>query len=537
MYSVLIVEDELLVRTSLKMMIDWIKYGFNICGEAANGKEAMRIIEEKRPNIILSDVRMPEMDGVELSEKVKQFCPNAKLIILSNYDDFDYVKTTLKNGAIDYVLKHNLNKAILLEALEKAKIEIGRQKGDTVLKNMSADNLTALRNKFIKHLIAGFYTRDEIDKELKLLDIKLGTSNLILVIMAIDGYGQTIKDQRINNIELLNVGILNIVDEILHDIDNGIASHIENDRYSLLLSFEAYKSSLRIEEVIKQTLDRIADCLKQFLNIHVSFCVSSLCKNIELIPQSYEEAERLLKDRFYLGKNKILKSASDRTGKLFSSGISIEKEKQINVCVNSQNIENLKSCLNGIFEDIISENYDLTSAQIVFGDLISIINRDCKKYQIELKTIYLTSTPPYEILSELGTFDEVKQWIVLLFERLIKAIGHDEYAVASEYVEKAIHYIAAHFSEDISLSSAAGYISISSAYLSTLFKNATGKGFSEFLIDTRLKKAKAFLEDNDYSIKEISKLCGFQDYVYFYKIFKKKVGVTPKEYIEEYKKI
>lgn len=114
MFRVLIVDDEMLVRTNLKMMLDWEKNGFTIYGEASSGVEALKLIEKLQPDIILSDVKMPGMDGLQLSMEVNQKYRKIKMIMLSNYDDFDLVKGTLQNGALDYILKHSLMLSISL---------------------------------------------------------------------------------------------------------------------------------------------------------------------------------------------------------------------------------------------------------------------------------------------------------------------------------------------------------------------------------------------------------------------------------------
>ena len=159
MLKVLIVDDELLVRTNLRYMLDWEANGFSICGEASNGAEAIKLAQKMSPDIILSDIRMPVMDGLELSHQLKKLYPESILIVLSNYDDFEYVKGTLKNGAIDYILKHNLSISTLSEALHRAKEFASKRRENTASKPYSINNLLALRENFLIHLLSGFYKK------------------------------------------------------------------------------------------------------------------------------------------------------------------------------------------------------------------------------------------------------------------------------------------------------------------------------------------------------------------------------------------
>ncbi|MDG0811526.1 response regulator [Cohnella rhizosphaerae] len=215
MYKALLVDDELLVRTNLKLMSDWRQHGFALCGEAANGAEALALIERERPDLIVSDLRMPVMDGLQLSSELARRYPGIKMIVLSNYDDFDYVKGTLQNGAVDYLLKHRLNASALAEALASVKALLDARPQGTDGERTDANQRLALRTRFITELIAGFYrSPEEIGHHIRMLDLKLDTKQLIPVILSIDDYRSRQSRATLKAAELERFSILNIVEEI-----------------------------------------------------------------------------------------------------------------------------------------------------------------------------------------------------------------------------------------------------------------------------------------------------------------------------------
>ncbi|HHW47881.1 MAG TPA: response regulator [Clostridiaceae bacterium] len=534
MYRVLIVDDELLIRTTLKYMLDWEAIGFTLSGEAANGREALEFIKKSTPDIILLDMRMPVMDGLQLSYELKKDYPDVQMIILSNYDDFEYVKNTLKNGAVDYILKHNLNEDTLRDALLRAKavLENSKASRDRVL-DVVPNNLAAFKENLVIQLLTGqFRSEEEVEKIFDALQIKLDTKNVVFIEIAIDHYRSVVGDGDLKAASFLEFALVNVSEDILKKYGNGLVTHISNEKFALILSFAQYRSSLKIDERIKEILQSISTSLYELLNITVSFSVGTMCDSILTISESYRKAEENLKNRFYTGKGSIITSNEIKSNCTDSAGLSIETEKKLITCLKLQQKDKLMELLKGLFEFIKKEKISLSGSQMIFFDLIGIISKICKENHIPLSTVYSSSETPHKLMAELETLDEIESWFINIFINIYNALhGTDDVASSeSEYVRQALTIIRNHYSENISLSYVARQINISSTYLSTLFKEETGEGFAQYLIRYRIEKAKALLREENIDIKEIVKLCGFSDYGYFFRIFKKKVGMTPMEY-------
>ena len=208
---ILIVDDDFLVRSNLKRLIETSplcrQQGFSVACESTDGEQAMQMIPSARPDLVISDIRMPQMDGLELQEALKCAYPDILLVMLSGYDELDYVRQALKNGAIDYILKHELNAQVLEQTLRTAQERI--QKPHTP-EDDSTDSQLALKRDFVMKLISGCYrSEQEITARAGVLELKLGLKSISVILMQI-------QPQKGNMIAayLLEYSILNIVDEI-----------------------------------------------------------------------------------------------------------------------------------------------------------------------------------------------------------------------------------------------------------------------------------------------------------------------------------
>ncbi|MCU6707851.1 response regulator [Paenibacillus sp. J5C_2022] len=532
MYKVLLADDELLVRTSLKLLLNWEQHGFSICGEASSGTEALQLVERHRPHLLISDIRMPGMDGVQLSGEMARRYPGTRMIMLSNYDDFDYVKGALQNGASEYLLKHRLNEEELTVALAGVREWLQAHSEDAESMSPNANHLLALKRGFIVQLIAGFtYSEAELDMHIGMLNLKLGKKRFVPVILSIDDYSTRERTKTMKALELEQFSVVNMVEEILHEIGNGAVCHVRDDRFVLLFSLPHLRSEGQMRDIVNGAAGRIANCLKTYLNMSVSLSIGELCRGIEDIPASYKKAEEQLRKRFYKGKSLILTGESSSVEEVVICGLDIQLEKRLLSAIRAGNISAVKEDLAHIFTAIKQRSLSMNSSQLIFNDLLGLLHRVCKEKEVQLSLLYSSEELPHDILGGFQTLDELKNWFESLFQRYFHETREEDDKLYSPYTNQALRFIRQHYMNDISLSHTAEHIGISSAYLSTLFKNEMKVGFSDYLTAFRLEQAKSFLEEGK-EIQDIAKLCGFNSQHYFFRIFKKRTGITPGEYVK-----
>jgi two-component system response regulator YesN len=526
MIKIMVADDDFLVRSNIKLMLTELaridsSYHYELVAEVSDGAEAISLLNSVLPNIIISDIRMPKTDGIELQRYANHYYPSIQFIMLSNYDDYEYVREALKNGAVDYILKHKLTEDLLNKTIHRAVelMDINFTKEIT-----KGNSLAALKRDFILSLIAGFCTQlDEIQSRILVLGLPVAMNNIVTIIM-------TVQRENAMNQEayVLEYSIINIVDEILQDTHSGICCHVADDKYIILLSYASIYSEKVRQERYFEILNRISVCTQKFLNVKSNFYSGSVVASIIDTKKSYLDAEQKYRNRYYEGLEKY-NQKSDRPFDIlavFDSG----KERSLMANIRANNYNATMEIIRDVFEELRKWSPSLSESQIVFIDFLGVLNRTCKERHIDINKIYTENITPQEKFNEFTSIKDAQEWFIALFGRVMKEGGEQINIPNSDYVAAAISFIHRHYTENISQTIVASDIGISPAYLSKLFKENLQIGFMEYLNHYRLENAKKLLEQHNYSNKVIAQLCGFNDDAYFSKVFKKCVGMTPKEY-------
>lgn len=538
MLKVFIVDDDAATRTNLKTLMNWENYGFMISGEAINGSSAVQMIVQDTPDIVITDMNMPVMDGVALIEFLERHHPYIKVIALSGYDDFNYVRNSMKSGAVDYLLKHMLNIDTLLNGLNNAKnlILYERNKNDRMnrLEEQLIENKAALRQIFIKQLIKGIINnKSEIEQKIGELDLELDTRNLAVVIAEIDDFNFLQERFDIREINKLISSVIDISTEILKDMGKAVFSHLETSRFIIIFSFGSIRSDLYIFNHIFTTIERIKTSIMRYLNITACFSISRLFNDLSEISKIYKEVDLALQDKFFRGKGRIINEPSKANVKNDYFNLDIDDEKNIFTALLSVNRIIVHECVNAIFKRIVDRGANYKSVQMICIELVNIVNRVARELGIEVKTVYSDEEIPYEKIRKFETITEVKEWILSVYGKLINLIEIRGLNTSySESTKKAIEFVQRNYTRNISLSDAADYIGVNSSYLSRVFKEECGKGFVEYLNMIRVEHAKRLIEKGSIKFKEIVKEVGFNNYTYFFKVFKNIINMTPVEYKE-----
>ncbi len=536
MLKVLIVDDDTFSRTDMKTMIDWEGQGFLIIGEAANGINAIQLIENEEPDIVITDMNMPSMNGVELIDYIYGNHPNIRVIALSAYEDFDYVRQSMKKGAMDYVLKHHLNTEALLDILEAARSSISKYENERNKQNIITEQLssgrTILIQEFIHKLVAGDISDlDEIKSQLSFLDIKIDIENVVVSIAEIDDFSFIREKFSGKEMEILVKTFLDVSREILSDWEQSIIAHMEKGKFVLIFSLGKTYSMLYVYNRLFTILDRIKGGIKKYLNITACFSVSKVYRDVTEISKAYAEADVILQDKFYKGKNCIF---MDNTGSKREEGffcLDIKDEKAIITALRAMDATGIKELIDNIFDKISDLRLNIKATQMICAELISIANKISKEMGFEVSQLYTNEDIPYNMMQKYETIMDMKDWILSLYSKLISMLGRVKVeGQCSEITKKAIEFINRNYKKDVSLADVAEFTGVSSSYISRIFKEDCKVGFVEYLNHVRVENAKQFIENGEHKLKEIVNKVGFNNYNYFFKVFKEIVGMTPIEY-------
>lgn len=533
MLGIIIVDDEVLVRVGVKSLIDWEAEGYQILGEAGNGAEGLELITTKKPDIVITDIKMPVMDGLEMIKKVQEENLDTKFIILSSFDEFHLVKRAMKWGAVDYLIKLELDEKVLLETLNPVKKLIMKDKkrksNQKIIKyNIHSEN--NMRQEFFKKLIGGLINDQEtINCLIRELNIKLNEKRLVCLVAKINNLDSLNKFAK-KDMQLFEFSVINIVEEIVNDFFTGYA--FTNYRGEAVVIY-SIPENVKEEEYLtraEEMASTLTTMLKQYFDITVSIAVCNPHSGLLEISTAYLECSEVMEYIFYSQSGKPLFYKDIKN-------IKVDKNRDFDLFNSYHDLEIYletldKAGIEMFFEDIITNinqrNISRGQAYDLCFQLIIIIKNKFKKDQRE--ELFDSQDAFYSCIHNLSNITDIKEWLKKLQINLISTVTKYSQNENIFLIAQARRYLQQHFKEEITLSELAGKLNISTGYLSTLFKDEVGIGFSEYITQLKIDEAKKLLANSNKQIKEISDLTGYNNPYYFSRVFKKITGQTPSEF-------
>ncbi|NUU76840.1 response regulator [Paenibacillus xylanilyticus] len=540
MFQVLLVDDEPLVHHDLRTLVDWNTHGFEICGQAQNGVMALTMIEQDPPHIVIIDVDMPEMNGVELNRAIKERFPWISTIVLSSYDEYDYVRDCLRNGSIDYLLKHRLDESALLSILKRAVMELQNEE-QNLRGHASEKAKVEKRNpgnvrKDILDLLQS-QKNATVDSEVQTWQqffypqashYMVATLQIVPFFLLTESY----SDMKTHG---LIQQVVDMMQQSLGDIHKRTAVYVEDGRFVIMFAFQERSEHLMQLEADGQ-LRKIQHTLELFLNLRCITALGHICTGLSQLPGSYRSALRIMDgsspqetSSHTIIDSTMANKSSGRQPQRVS--LTIEEHKQILLAIERFDKEGVSQYISSIFSSIKSQPVHSPTVQIMISELIQIGDKALNTWMPGDESAR-NELPSKSELAKLTRLVELEHWLHSYFSRLFNVLKPHRIAGSySRHVTQAIHFILERYPGYVTLELAAGSIGLNSSYLSRLFKEETQRTFSEYLNRVRINAGCKLLESGQYSIKEISVQVGFTTHNYFFKVFKEITGMTPQEYL------
>lgn len=517
MKRVLVVDDEFLVRLGLRTTMDWEAHGYKIVGEASNGREALEIFDEANPDILLTDIKMPVMDGFKLIEEARKRKKNLQIVILSHYDEFSYVQKALEFGATQYILKSEMNEQKLIDLLQKLSLK----EKDQAVEEM---DIKTERENYLKDLLFGKPADDDFTAANAAAPPAglFGESAYVVV----KGFCETSmlhEDSR----NMVSQTVRTILDKAFAGASTVIIFYKEQLYFTSIVCVKDGNSVTGAQDTVK-SMQQLIRNIKQYFEVVVQIGLSSR-GNPERFPAMIGEAEQARKICFF----------SLQPIEVFYPEMAQGKEKHIRVSrskltsfIEGKDRKGLKEYIAGIFNELKQIRCYGTFKNAVI-DLLSVARTICEEQKIDQTSSLSPAKFSYENCLVMPYIDNVETYIQELYTAIADAAVSRESGY-SAVVQNTISYIKNNYSRNISLSDAAEVSQVSSSYLSLIFKQETGVNFSSYLTDYRMEIAKKMLVTTNKKIYEIAEEVGFSSPYYFSKVFKEYTGMTCKEYKDKY---
>ncbi|WP_169090543.1 helix-turn-helix domain-containing protein [Paenibacillus sp. PL91] len=523
MLKVLIVEDEMFVRLGFKNAVNWAKFGMTVCGDVSNGQEAWDAYIKMKPDIIVTDLNMPIMSGMELIEKIRRIDNRTRIVILSCLEEFALVKQAMRLGVTNYILKLTMEPEeideVLLKVAEECKAQQRHQDTQGIIHNPDQLKETIIRN----YLFYPLYTEEEFSSLVIKQKLRLSPENVIVAMMEINHFGHTQAKFQDNKGELIRYTILNVLNELLAQWNRGEVVADKEDRYLFLLSFPDVHSQKAIRETILESMDQIQRVLNRYFNVSVTFGISRLGSRYADLKSLPQEAAEAVGWKYFLGSSHCLFKEEHNWKKIYTqSQEKVDELLRIWETVLPEKHAERKAIAQNFFESEVKEPKLWVQ---LFVRLLDIDHNPLRTGENERLTAVSNAV---ETVSRSETLQECIHAVHALFAYIEQ--WKQSSSQLSKDVGKAIKYIQANYQGSCSISALADTLQVSPNYLSTLFRKEAKLTFTDYLTQVRIEKAKELLTSTQLKSYEIAELTGFSDDSYFSRAFKNKTGVRPNEF-------
>lgn len=537
MYRILLVDDEALIREAVSENVTWEKYGYTLVGSCENGREALEFIAKNPVDVVLTDICMPYLDGMELSEKLSEEYPDIKVIILSGYDEFEYAKKAIKYGVKEYLLKP-ITAVEMGETLMALKEEMDKEleaerKISAMQANYHKGQMLVCANVLFD-LIKGRKAEQESRSELEELGISLDALGYRVAIVELDVYARTdkLREEQKKESALMAFVLYNISQEIVNKHQAGeVCQGPDHRTYVLFYS----NKPVEMRQVVRQVCEEIIHHMNHVMQLEVNIGVGSGINQFKDIYKSCEEAEEALEYHYLLGGNQV-----------FEMEVIREEKRQINVeeFLEAILLHTKENAPDKIKNDMEGLQTLLKTCRCDRQSIRTVLQRINDAVWELWKTSELSDgqekTRKEQALRKILSAGKMAEAVELLCSSCIETgenLDNQKNKGGKKYAVLAMDYLEKNYANcDLNLQSVCSYLNISPSRFSSIFKAATGTTFMDVLSGIRMQKARELLENTDMRNYEIAERVGFNDPHYFSIAFKKATGKSPTEYAKEMRK-
>ncbi len=507
--KVLIVDDEQIIRQGLKYMLDWNEAGFMICGEADNGLDALNKIRELSPELVLMDIRMPQMSGTELMKKARNNGYTGEFIILSGYSEFSYAQTAMHYGASCYLTKP-IDEDMLADALNMVQSKLNQKQEE---KKSLIHYASKAKSSILYNILHG-----EPDTD---IDYKsLGLSSFIYQLVIYESY--TPYYSTYNFADLLRVA----------NSDNEAFEHISIDNHEVIILKTAY------------AVEKFNSCLKHYAQgtekgspLDIIFLTyGPIVGDIKELHSSYDTCCRLMSRRFFCAENQHVLSYSElpdinqRPSITLDSKTATHYSQMFQDAICSYNRRHISKMLSDLQEQLYISSQDVNTIKYFLIDIFIQIKQGISSKYSQVEIPFAHNAAIIETMTNVQYLYELISYMDEQFEIIMHAIGNNS---STSILDDILYYIEHNYQESLKLETLADMFGYNSSYLGKMFKERIGQNFNTYLDAVRINHAIKLLNETDLKVYEISSLVGYKNVDYFQLKFKKITGTNPTSYRQD----
>lgn len=527
----MLVDDDKLVTKFMEKMIPWEESGFKVAASFQDSEKALEYLQRNPYDVLITDIGMPRMNGIELLTRLKEEDKLQKNIILSCHDEFHYAQQALKLNAYDYILKESMEEEHIIELLEKLKEKLDESSQNNkyelkVAKFLKTNN-SALKAQFLEKIIHEPVLLDDDwwEEQAELLEINFSHEGYTVVLSYIDQFEKAIEHYETET--LLQFSINNILEEVLEKHGSDIRIFYLHNKFFLIFP-RGEKRQLEVQQEVERAVNEMHSKLDSFLGITLTTILEPEVEEREEMVHSIQKLLHHEEQRFYYAYGSIQKFRflSYNNQSIFEAYM--DTLQQLKTIILNKQEDKINSFIENQVEKIVNGKFPPKMVK----DWALKLMLDIK---LSLNAITFFEDQPFnnmtsKLIQEAENYQALEKVLKKMYHQFMEQAPSSKTMSQNEDVINAQKYVRTHLDEKVSLKDIAAYLHLNPSYFSRLFKKETGESFIEFVTRVKMEKAMDLLDNTTKPVDQIAYELGFDSNSYFLKTFKKTTGMSPKAY-------
>ncbi len=521
-YRVLLVDDEEDIRVGISRKMDWASLGFELVGEAENGREALDLADQLRPDVILTDIKMPFLDGLSLCGLLASRLPASKFVIFSGFDEFEYAKQAIQMHVFEYILKP-INAAELSQVLVRLHAQLDSERAERrdveVLRQRYADSLPVLRELFLAQLLDGRIPPEDLAPRAEGYQLKLGAHVWTVALLALEGTDGS-RDMQTLSVQTLFQD---------HFADSAYLCHafLYNDALALLLGLPEGGTP---NDLIDH-LNRGCKLGKSYLDLTLTIGLGALVPGLAQISDAARQARSALDYRVLMGIGRTLYIQDVEPNHATPLSFDSHREQTLTSAIKLGTEEEVRQQVAQLVTLVSSHALSLSQSQLFFLELLTCLLRLVRGADLDMTLVFGEDFSGTLQISDFGSPEELGEWCLARCLAIWQLLRRQRTDSAGRTIGKAKDFIHQNFAlVDLSVETLCSHLHLSPAYFSTLFKREMGMSFTSYVTEVRMQSAAELLRNSEDKTYLIAEKVGYSDPNYFSYVFKRHFGVSPTKF-------
>lgn len=529
LYKMILVDDEEDVRVSIEKKVDWNALGFELVGSVNNGEEALELTEHMHVDVVLTDIKMPFMDGLQLCARVKENYKNTKVVLYSGFDDFELAREAIHLEAEEYLLKpigakdlENVFRRIK-ENLDK---EFDERRNLKNLNDYYQESLPMMREQLLAGLLEGKFSDEQAETMIKSYNMDFLAPFYSVALLEGNSYKGSSEFQ---TGQLLMISLMNLAKEYL---ENNIKCHIFMylDNVAIIVQMQ---NSDKMNDFVYH-INQVCKMGVRMLDIDADAGIGHVCMGLSQITKSYGEAKTAL-DYRVLGEERgqaiYINDVEPKSTEVVYQELSGIKKIIHEIKFGGKNDE-LNNSIDEFIQELKGENIiTVQQFQLAFMEMVTELMKLMRNYQLDMADVFGKNIMPYQEAEKIHSLGELATWLKEKCSCIWNMLRKMRTNSTNVLTDKAKAYIEEHYSEsDLSVEDLCKHLNVSATYFSVMFKKEIGMSFVSYLTKVRLEHAVELLNNTEDKSYIIAEKVGYTEANYFSYVFKKQYGVSPSKY-------